>query len=239
MPRQPVYPVYLPRAMSRTRSTVKPAPALRLAAWLHLMLTSTWLPLEKRERNHSEPLRDAVKKTRADQTVPLAPEDVGLFRSAIGAVTPLQQDNRIITSKPPRKPVFDQPEITSHVADILSDHYPEETQKEFLSNGISRATIRKLRHGLWPIQDRLDLHGLTSDGARIILQRFLLKATQHQFRCVLVVHGKGLNSRGGEAVLRKRARHWLTQHSAVLGFCDASPKDGGSGAVLVLLKASS
>jgi DNA-nicking Smr family endonuclease len=51
-----------------------------------------------------------------------------------------------------------------------------------------------------------------------------------------VIHGKGLNSQGGAAVLRKLARHWLTQHQQVLGYCDAPAKDGGSGAVLVLLK---
>ena len=62
------------------------------------------------------------------------------------------------------------------------------------------------------------------------------EATQRELRCVLVIHGKGLNSRGGEAVLRKLTRHWLTQHPLVLGYCDAPAKDGGSGAVLVLLK---
>jgi DNA-nicking Smr family endonuclease len=64
----------------------------------------------------------------------------------------------------------------------------------------------------------------------------LHEAAQRKLRCVLVIHGKGLNSQGGAAVLRKLARHWLTQHQQVLGYCDAPAKDGGSGAVLVLLK---
>jgi len=54
---------------------------------------------------------------------------------------------------------------------------------------------------------------------------------------VLVIHGKGMNSRGGEAVLRRLARHWLTQRPDVLAYCNAPPGDGGSGAALVLLKA--
>ena len=55
---------------------------------------------------------------------------------------------------------------------------------------------------------------------------------------MLVIHGKGMNSPGGEAVLRKLTRHWLTQRSDVLAYCDAIPRDGGKGAVLVLLKSN-
>jgi DNA-nicking Smr family endonuclease len=53
---------------------------------------------------------------------------------------------------------------------------------------------------------------------------------------VLVIHGKGMNSPSGEAVLRKLTRHWLAQRPDVLAYCDALPRDGGSGAALVLLK---
>ena len=108
-----------------------------------------------------------------------------------------------------------------------------------MSNGLSRMTLRKLRRGTWPIEDSLDLHGNHTDAARKLLQEFLHAAAQRNLRCVLVIHGKGLNSRGGEAVLRKLARHWLAQHPHVLGYCDAPAKYGGSGAVLVLLKAGS
>ena len=100
-------------------------------------------------------------------------------------------------------------------------------------------TLRKLRRGNWPVQDRLDLHGYNSDTARKLLQEFLREATLRGLRCVMVIHGKGMNSRGGEAVLRRLTRHWLTQHPRVLAYCDALPKDGGNGAVLLLLKAGS
>jgi len=121
-------------------------------------------------------------------------------------------------------------------ANSFSDFAAENAPDEFLSNGLSRMTLRKLRRGGWPIQDSLDLHGNNSDAARKLLQEFLYEATQRELRCVLVIHGKGLNSKGGEAVLRKLTRHWLSQHQHVLGYCDAPGKDGGSGAALVLLK---
>ena len=121
------------------------------------------------------------------------------------------------------------------IPDTLSDFVAGETLNEFLRNGLSRMTLRKLKRGAWPIQDTLDLHGLHSDAARKLLQKFLHEAVQRELRCVLVIHGKGLNSPNGEAVLRKLARHWLIQYPQVLGYCDAQLRDGGSGAALVLL----
>jgi DNA-nicking Smr family endonuclease len=99
-------------------------------------------------------------------------------------------------------------------------------------------TLRKLRRNFWPIQDKLDMHGLHSGAARRLLQEFLHHAREQQLRCVLVIHGKGLNSASGEAVLKARTRHWLTQHPGILAYCDAPPKEGGTGAVLILLKTS-
>ena len=147
-----------------------------------------------------------------------------------------------------RKPVLRSPAAAPGIIDSLSDgcpansfsdFAPENAADEFLGNGLSRMTLRKLRRGTWPIQDSLDLHGNHTDAARKLLQEFLHEAAQRNLRCVLVIHGKGLNSRGGEAVLRKLARHWLTQHPHVLAYCDAPTQYGGSGAVLVLLKAGS
>ena len=167
---------------------------------------------------------------------PQETEDAALFRAAVGEVKPLPEQNRIKPQKLPHKlsPRFSTP--LPEIPDTLSDHAPENTPDEFLRNGLSRMTQRKLRRLHWPVQDSLDLHGNTSDAARKLLQEFLHEATQRGLRCVLVIHGKGINSRGGEAVLRKLTRHWLTQRPEVLAYCDAPPKDGGSGAALVLLK---
>ena len=163
-------------------------------------------------------------------------EDAALFRAAVGEVKPLPDQNRK-PQQPPRKPLPRAPAQPPAIPDTLSDSAPENTPDEFLRNGLSRMTLRKLRRGHWPVQDSLDLHGNSSDAARRLLQGFLHEAAQRRLRCVLVIHGKGTNSPGGEAVLRKLARHWLAQRPDVLAWCDALPKDGGSGAALVLLKA--
>lgn len=165
-------------------------------------------------------------------------DDTALFRAAVGTVQPLAQQNRVTTRPAPRKPLPRPPAPPPAVPDRLSDFTGENVLDEYLSNGLSRMTLRKLRRGAWPVEDSLDLHGNHTDAARRLLQGFLHEASQRKLRCVLVIHGKGLNSKGGEAVLRKLARHWLSQHALVMGYCDAPAKHGGSGAVLVLLKSN-
>lgn len=169
-------------------------------------------------------------------TPEIKPDDAALFRAAVGEVKPIPKQNRITPKPTRRKAVLHRAAPTLEIPDTLSDYSAEESPREFLRNGIARLTLRKIRNGTWPIQDQLDLHGNHSDAARKLLQEFLHEAIQQELRCVLVIHGKGLNSRGGEGVLRNLTRHWLSQHPRVLAYCEALPAQGGGGAVVVLLK---
>ena len=186
-----------------------------------------------------------MKRRLTEQEKKTASEDAALFRMTVGEVSPLAEQNRITPQPAPRKPLLHPSVPPPTIPDALSDGCPansfsdfaaENAPDDFLVNGLSRMTLRKLRRSNWPVQDSLDLHGNNSDAARKLLQEFLHEAMQRELRCVLVIHGKGINSQGGEAVLRKLTRHWLTQHPGVLAYCDALPKDGGSGSVLVLLR---
>jgi len=166
------------------------------------------------------------------------PDDAELFRQALDGVTPLPPPDRITPTPSPRRTLPKRQITEPDVVDTLSDHGAgEEPLTEFLRNGLSRMTLRKLRRGHWPLQDSLDLHGLRSDEARRLLLEFLQQSAQRGLRCVCVVHGKGWHTEGGEGILKVRARHWLTQCPQVLAFCEAPPNLGGGGAVLVLLKA--
>ncbi len=180
---------------------------------------------------NSHPLRERDKDTLRESHVD---GDAALFRAAIGPVTPLAEQNRISPVKPARQARVRSPVLRDTLADTLSDCASADAPEEFLRNGLSFKSLRKLRRQA--VQDTLDLHGSPVDAARMLLQQFLSEATQHQLRCVLVIHGKGKNSLGGEAVLRTHTRHWLTQHPLVLAFCVAPPDLGGGGAALVLLK---
>jgi DNA-nicking Smr family endonuclease len=107
----------------------------------------------------------------------------------------------------------------------------------YLREGMSPQVLRKLRAGQWAVQDELDLHGLRSEEARMLLSDFLGSAYKRGARCLRVIHGKGNRSPGGEPVLKRKVAAWLVQRGEVLAFCEARPADGGGGAVMVLLKA--
>ena len=170
-------------------------------------------------------------------------DDNALFRHAVQDVAPLAPSDKIAyTTRQLPQPIPRQilhPEQTAP-DDSLSDHISMEIEAgdewSFLRPGVSRQTLRRLRRGHWPMKAQLDLHGFTRDEARLELVTFLTDSNRRGFRCVRVIHGKGLSSKHGEPVLKARIGSWLSQREDVLAFCQAKPEDGGSGAVLVLLK---
>ena len=129
------------------------------------------------------------------------------------------------------------------LVDSLSDHYIPaheiETGEEllYLRDGHSPDILSKLRRGHWVIQAKIDLHGLISDEARLYVSTFISDCKKRGIRCVRIVHGKGLGSRNREPVLKHKLRGWLMQKDEVIAYAEAKKQDGGSGAVIVLLKA--
>lgn len=168
-----------------------------------------------------------------------------MFRAAVGNARPLPQGLRFVHPRPkprpvPRQALRDQREV---LLDSLSDHVywadSLESGEElaFLRPGLQNQVLRKLRRGHWITQDELDLHGLTVAQAKLELLQFLQHCQKNSFRCVRVIHGKGLRSKNLEPVLKNKVAHWLMQREETLAFCQAKAADGGSGAMLVLLKA--
>lgn len=165
-----------------------------------------------------------------------AVEDGILFRSVIGSVTPLAEQNRATQVRPAVHTRVRSTHSVPKMVDTLSDYEAQPSAETYLANGLSRMMLRKLRRSR--IDDSLDLHGSPIEAARMRLQHFIFSATEQRFRHVLVIHGKGTNSPGGEAVLRALTRNWLTQHPQVLAYCLAPPNLGGDGAVIILLKSN-
>ena len=169
------------------------------------------------------------------------------FRAAVGAVTPLAIKQRVEHDRPPHPPVAhkrledDQQVLIASVSDEFEIDTLLHTDAElsFRRPGIGPDVLRKLRRGEWVIQDHLDLHGLRVDEARELLGQFLREALRRGLRCVRVVHGKGLGSKDRQPVLKGKARVWLAQRDEVIAFCQARPAEGGSGALVVLLRPAS
>ncbi len=105
--------------------------------------------------------------------------------------------------------------------------------------GLDIKTFQQLKAGSLNVAAKLDLHGMTSDQAQESLLFFIRESYQQNHRCVLVVTGRGINSPGGQSVLKRETEGWLTLDPlkrVVLAFCTAQPIDGGAGAVYVLLR---
>ena len=161
-----------------------------------------------------------------------------LFRRAAGPVTPLADKNQAALNRPlpPARPLPQPVEAAPLILPGLSDRHQEDQASSHLRPGAPRRLLADLRRGRWPAEAELDLHGLTRDEARHALGVFLAQQQTAERRCLRLIHGKGLSSPGGEPLLRNLTRSWLGQHPEVLAFCEARPQDGGSGALLVLLR---
>ena len=172
-------------------------------------------------------------------------DDEALLREALKDVAPIPDRGKATLRRQPPKPIPVQKlrDDQQVLQDSLSNQIPFEVGLEtgdelvFLRDGLSNMVLRNLRRGHWVNQDELDLHGSRSEEARQLLVAFLNDALASGLRCVRIVHGKGLRSENREPVLKRKVGNWLAQRDEVLAFVQARPEDGGSGAVVVLLKA--
>jgi DNA-nicking Smr family endonuclease len=189
-----------------------------------------------------EKARQAAKAAAAEAQR-RAEAERNLFAKAVGPVRPLKASRRAELRPQAALPVARQRELDEQAVmqEAISDEWDVESlldTDETLSYrrpGISQEVVRKLRRGHWTLQGQIDLHGLRSDEARVALAQFLREAHKVGWRCVRVVHGKGLGSPGKAPVLKGKTQRWLVQKNEVLAFVQARPSDGGAGALIVLL----
>ncbi len=119
--------------------------------------------------------------------------------------------------------------------DVGQEH---EAGQTYVRRGLGTDVLARLRRGHWAVQGEIDLHGHTAAEAHDALADFLDEARARGYRCVRVVHGKGLTSPNKEPVLKGKVRRWLSHWDDVLAYCEAPRHSGGGGAVLVLLRGS-
>ena len=169
-------------------------------------------------------------------------DDNALFREAMGDVTPLKPYNRITREPAPKQRIKRRPvqDDSFDLPERFGEAMFEEECPDYLSferaGGAQKSVLKKLRTGKLPIDDVLDLHGMTIASAKAALAEFLSQAGKSNWRFIRIIHGKGNNSRNGVPVIKGKLNQWLRQRDEVLAFCSAQPKDGGTGAVYVLLK---
>lgn len=176
-------------------------------------------------------------------------EEAAMFLEAVGEVAPVRTTKARVGPPPPPsaaqlKAPGEEAESLARLAELVSGQGEFEVadSAEFVEGavrGFDENVMRKLRAGDFSVQAQLDLHGMTKEDAKPALEAFVQKAKIAGLRCVLVVTGRGLHSEDQIPVLKAGVQQWLTRGrpaKQVLGFCTARPKDGGAGAIYVLLR---
>ena len=177
---------------------------------------------------------------------PVVPDEA-LFETAMRDVAALPKKKRAAPpseTKPPetKPPVPAKPRIPSRPPLPAPVPPPSAPRLAPLDPGrsgdVDTRTLDRLRRGQLRPEGRLDLHGMTQAEAHGALEKFIPRAQGAGRRCVIVITGKGSVSAGG-GVLRNAVPGWLNAPSlrpSVLAFAEAVPRDGGAGALYVLLR---
>ena len=173
----------------------------------------------------------------------LTSEDSDLFRKAIGKVHAVKSDKVLLKedNKPrpyPKSQIINVEEHLSGEAGGNLEKVGLEDSMSFMAPGLQHSVLKKLRKGQFGLDAEIDLHGLNSNEARRQLLHFLHDCVEDGCRCVHIVHGKGYRSPDNHPILKNNLNLWLRQHKDVQAFCSAPQKDGGTGAVFVLLQLS-
>ena len=175
-------------------------------------------------------------------------EEARVFRAAVSDVTPLPTPAHLphgdALPAPRRRTRRHAPIVESEsLGDVVAaDDAPGVATPSaadplsFRRPGVRDQTLRHLRRGRFPVEDELDLHGLSQVAARDQLADFIASSRHAGLRCVRVVHGKGYRSGARGPVLKIAVNTWLRRHADVLAFTSARAIDGGTGAVYVLLR---
>lgn len=174
-----------------------------------------------------------------------------LWARATQGVTPILTEGRIPETGSPRdKQVMMQRRAAAIGEDKIEGHGISDTAAllhpvaseavlAFRRTGVQIGQFKKLQDGQIPWRAAVDLHGCTVETARQAVLQLLAEAAAENLNVVKIVHGKGYSQETGGSLLKTCVNGWLQQHPGVLAFCSAGARDGGTGAVLVLLKRQS
>jgi DNA-nicking Smr family endonuclease len=170
------------------------------------------------------------------------------FMLAMADVRRLRAEPRIDAPPPAlhfvRAPVNEEDEALAALCDLVSGvaEFDLSDSTEYIEGtvvGLDPRILRRLRRGQFAYQAALDLHGMSATPARLAVESFIASAVRAGHRCVLIVHGRGHNSKDNVPVLKQHLKSWLARGRigrVVLAFTSARPPDGGTGALYVLLR---
>lgn len=214
--------------------------------------------LSKEQENLLNAFRKQIKSAPSDQVtasppspkpdVKLVEKDLeqNLFQKEMQGVKKFKPSNRVIIDKPKKKALnaqilakriaaegYAESEHTSLLSDTQAALNPVGSQQNlsYRITTLPNKVFDELKTGKLRWFEAVDLHGCTIEQARSAVLEIIQMAKNENQTVIKIVHGKG-----PEAILKTYVNGWLKQHQDVLAFVSAPEKQGGTGAVLALLK---
>ena len=187
----------------------------------------------------------AAKNLQAVKTAPTPIDEEILFKQAMSGVQPIKQEEvPVLAPVKPKKPTAQilakraaavgQDELSSHgISDTQAMLNPvaSEATLSYRLGTLQHRVFQQLKAGTLRWYEAVDLHGCTIEEARTAVLQIIEMARNENQNVIKIVHGKG-----PQAILKTYVNGWLRQHREVLAFVSAPAEQGGTGAVLVLLK---
>ncbi len=203
--------------------------------------------LSKELQNQLQELKKE-QKAKTAQTVKVKaaklqnPDDSTLFAQAMMGVTPLKHEKTVtkqslkddLNALLRRAAATGTKEVmTNKLSDMqaLLNPVAGDAFLSYKNPTLQNKVFEQLKQGKLRWYNVVDLHGSTIDEARDAVLTLINDAIQNDETVVKIVHGKGI-----DAILKTCVNGWLRQMDNVLAFVSAPSNDGGTGAVLVLLK---
>ena len=179
------------------------------------------------------------------QVEPAPEDDEALFKKSMHGVKKMDTSNIAKIEKDKKKKLDSQTlaKRASAIGPMQTDNAELSDTQAMLNPVASQATLsyriatlqhkvfEDLKAGNLRWYEAVDLHGCTVEDARMAVLQIIQMAKDENQNVIKIVHGKG-----PEAILKTYVNGWLRQHRDVLAFVSAPENQGGTGAVLVLLK---
>lgn len=207
--------------------SVRPFDKLRKTMEQHAASTAPSRPRQKKKEEYTD-------KELFDSAMD-GVQEIEIFRELSCAHRPRRTAKTAHKADPEKEALEALAEIAAGAQPI---HLPD-TQEyvEWTNPGYHEHIIPKLHGGHFSVQAFLDLHGCTVPEAEEELETFFQESFRQGFRCVKIIHGRGLRSVRGprikDAVIRRLSGHFRKD---IIAFVTARQCDGGLGALYVLLR---
>lgn len=233
--------------MSKKLHSLDALKELKLKSAKPTLVEQAKAALRQGAKGRVAPAGPKAKVPEAAPQVEVAGADEHLFFSAMQGVEQIGGAGRQIQPPPPPVPEPEDEEGDPEARLMRQAmqgpvEFELELCEEYMHGyvrGLDSKIFQQLKAGRLSPEGHLDLHGQNADQALDSLLFFMRESYLAGRRMVLVIPGRGKNSPKGLSILRQELQAWLTREPLrriTLAFCTAQPKDGGAGALYVLLR---